>query len=457
MAGDPRYVLEGHTVQREVTLKEGMTHVESRNGDEFLAALGGRALTETGLLPPGLVSVRRAGAYEQLVVVLGPAIERVIWGAYEHDGEAKSYPVAQPYRIYIGEFKEGQFLGGRMFYSPTPITGYASPLYHANVPNLNCKGYRGNGVGWVCLYHRDTTTAMTLAERVAYLGLRMSGNEAYNDANMSETDGARFYQAAGKPRFTWDPAAWEAKTDTDGLHWVTDPELWLPITVGGIDDQDRHRDGGEPLTLGMAMTGTAAYYYGDHDGPRLYNAHARGLEVAPERLAREVLVPAYQAAALTGTWTREAHAPAPVADAIIPAGTSPMGTAHELADLGSALQQLKVALYKDQAQTAQAQPGLAPAAVVVQALGPPGSSTGFHCEAPGPPHPPDTPLSHITAYYHVEGVFPSYLCAPHFEERYGRCATCDEYFAVDQLVVDATGAMHCPSCLTTAAAHVEAG
>jgi hypothetical protein len=198
----------------------------------------------------------------------------VNWGAHEGDSKAKAYYVAQPYRVVIGDFENGNLLGARMFYSPYPITSPNNLLYHVNLPNINCKGYRGNGVGWICLYHKDDWSDLPFNEKVSRFIERCSGVETYNDANMSETDGARFYAARSKPSYISDPALWQQKSE-EGFEWTLDEDLWIPVLVQDIDHQDKHYDDGEPLTLAMAMLGNYQAYYSDKNIPKMYNVISR--------------------------------------------------------------------------------------------------------------------------------------------------------------------------------------
>ena len=254
---------------------------------------------DTGLLPcpgNGLITYRKALGHEQIVYQIAPSKQRIIWGAYEGDKQAGEYYVAQPYRIVIGDYNNGTFIGARHFYSPVPITSPDLPLYHVNLPNLNCVGYpylkpinKGVGVGWMCLYpSKKDESKFTLAEKVHRLLRRASGDEAYNDQNMSETDGPRFYkkQKNNNPKlsFLWDPHKWQSKTEKEGVDWVLDPDLWIPVLVTDIDSQDRHVPNGKPLTYGMALTGFYRSYYQDpweNLGNKPINVLVRGQELDP--------------------------------------------------------------------------------------------------------------------------------------------------------------------------------
>lgn len=280
MASKQRLAITPEGVTREIEVA-GTLNTDTRDLASFAAQLGARVPFETGIMPPGVISLRQAGDRMQIVSVGPPGINLVYWGARERDPNAGLYQLAQPWRIILSEWVNGALLGARMFYAPKPIIDLNQPLFHQNVPNLNCKGYgQGNGVGWVCLYHRETWvnkdgSPMTLGEKIVRVMERCSGVEAYNDANMSSTDGARFYKAAKRPDYFWDPKKWEAKSKKDGFEWTLDENLLLPILVKDQDNQDRHHDGGVPLTLKMAMVGNAAAYYGDTAYPKFLNAFVR--------------------------------------------------------------------------------------------------------------------------------------------------------------------------------------
>jgi hypothetical protein len=254
-----------------------LDHVVDKDLVSFYQTFSQHASIDTGLLPldgTGVLAIRSAGPHTQIVTQHKPGNYYVNWGSHEGDRNAKTYYVAQPYRIVIGDFKDGNLLGARMFYSPYPITSPNALLYHVNLPNINCKGYRGNGVGWICLYHKDDWSHLPFNEKVALFVERCSGVETYNDANMSETDGPRFYQQNGKPSYLWNPESWEQKSQ-EGYTWTLDPGLWIPVIVKDMDNQDKHYESGQHLTLAMAMLGNYQGYYTDQDIPKMYNKVSR--------------------------------------------------------------------------------------------------------------------------------------------------------------------------------------
>lgn len=272
----------GNFVFRSIVNSFGLENVTDKDIFSFYSTFSQFAYQDTGLLPvngTGLLSVRSAGNHMQIAYQYEPGMYRINWGKNENDPGAEVYHVAQPYRIVIGDFINGNFYGARVFYSLEPISHVEVPLYHVNLPNINCKGYRGNGVGWVCLYQNHNITEFPFNEKLIYLLDRCSGAEAYNDENMSETDGPRFYQSYYKNDEAysrlWDPKQWQASSAENGYEWTLDSDLWVPILVSGIDNQSQHDPSGIPLTFGMAIFGNYAAYYNDTYLPKPINAIAR--------------------------------------------------------------------------------------------------------------------------------------------------------------------------------------
>jgi len=237
---------------------------------------------DTGLLPldgTGLLAIRKAGDHTQVVYQHKPGIYYVNWGVYEKDIDAKKYYLAQPYRIVIIDFLNDNLLGARTFYSTVPVTHPDIPLYHVNLPNINCRGYRGNAVGWICLYHNEDWSSLPFNERLMKAIDRCSGTEAYNDSNMSETDGPRFYSTYYKNNlnyeYLWNPLLWEKKTCQAGYDWTLDQNIWIPVLVDSVDSQSCHNSNGEQLTLKMAIFGNYQAYYSDKYIPKPINAIER--------------------------------------------------------------------------------------------------------------------------------------------------------------------------------------
>jgi hypothetical protein len=269
---------ESTIVARSTVKSFNLDHVTDKDLTSYYRQISNQALFDTGLLPlngTGVLSIRSAGRHTQIAFQHTPALAYINWGATEGDRNAKAYLLAQPYRIWIADLLDGNLYGARMFYSPYPISHPDQPLYHINLPNTNCKGYRGNGVGWQCLYHNEDWTNLSFNDKVNKLIQRCSGIEAYNDANMSETDGPRFYREKGKPEYLTDPAAWQEKSQAEGFEWTLDEDLWIPVLVKDLDNQDKHYDDGQPLTLSMALLGNYNSYYNDTYHPKLVNAFAR--------------------------------------------------------------------------------------------------------------------------------------------------------------------------------------
>ena len=269
---------QGNFSFRSTVQSYGLDHVTDKDLTSFYMTFSQYSYQDTGLLPvdgSGLLCIRSAGNHTQIAYQHAPGMYYINWGAYEGDRSAVKYYVAQPYRIVIADLLNGNLLGARTFYSPIPITYPSAPLYHVNLPNINCRGYRGNGVGWICLYHNEDISSYPFSEKLAKILDRCSGTEAYNDQNMSETDGPRFYSDKKKPQYLWDPIQWSTKSSDEGFAWTLDPDLWIPVLISDIDAQDRHSDKGVPLTFAGALLGNYQSYYTDTLIPKPVNLIAR--------------------------------------------------------------------------------------------------------------------------------------------------------------------------------------
>lgn len=270
---------ERAVVFRSTVNSYGLEHVTDKDLFSFYTQFSKSAFLDTGLLPvdgTGVLSIRSALNHTQVAYQHAPGKYYINWGATEGDPYAIKYLVAQPYRIVIIDFLDNNLLGARTFYSPYPVTHPNTQLYHVNLPNINCRGYRGNGVGWICLYHNEDLSQYPFNERLVKAIERCSGVEAYNDANMSETDGTRFYQEhRPNNRFLYDPKEWEKKTEQDGVDWTLDEDLWIPILVQDFDHQDKHYSDGQPLTFVDALFGNYQAYYYDKLRPKPVNAISR--------------------------------------------------------------------------------------------------------------------------------------------------------------------------------------
>jgi len=265
---------EGNLTFRSSVNSFGLDHVTDKDMTSFYTSFSNYAYVDTGLMPvdgSGLLALRSAGNHTQIVYQHKPGMYYINWGSHEGDKNAVKYYVAQPYRIVIADLMDGNIYGARTFYSPVPITYPDAPLYHVNLPNINCKGYRGNGVGWICLYHNEDISTYPFGEKLAKILDRCSGTEAYNDNNMSETDGPRFYHENKKPIHLSNPHEWEAYSQQNGHEWTLDPDLWIPILVKDRDNQDKHYPKGQPLTLADAITGNYQAYYTDNTIPKPVN------------------------------------------------------------------------------------------------------------------------------------------------------------------------------------------
>lgn len=282
---------DGNYILRSSITSFGLNQVTDKDIVSFYKHFSSTASFDTGLIPldgTGVLSIRSAGYDMQIAIQHAPGCYHINWGDTEGDRNASTYYLAQPYRIVVGDFVNGNLLGARMFYSPIPITHPNQPLYHVNLPNINCKGYRGNGVGWICLYLKEDWSSFSFNEKVAKLIERCSGVETYNDANMSETDGPRFYMNQYQKKhgsdfqqydYLWYPNKWQEKSvdqnGKDSYSWTLNQDLWIPILVESMDSQASHHPDGIPLTFSMALLGNYQAYYTDKRIPKLYNIVAR--------------------------------------------------------------------------------------------------------------------------------------------------------------------------------------
>lgn len=286
----------GSYVLRSTVESFNLQQITDKDIISFYQNFSAYSVFDTGLLPldgTGLLSIRSAGNHMQIAVQHKPGLYYINWGAHEGDYNAKTYFLAQPYRIVVGDFVDGNLLGARMFYSPVPITHPEAPLYHVNLPNINCKGYRGNGVGWICLYLKEDWSNVPFNEKVSRFIERCSGVETYNDANMSETDGPRFYRdhynCDEDLAYLWDPARWQDKSTEEGYEWTLDPNIWIPVKVHSIDKQGQHDSNGIQLTFAGALLGNYQAYYTDNNIPKFYNVFARpDLSIKNDQIAKFV-------------------------------------------------------------------------------------------------------------------------------------------------------------------------
>jgi len=265
-----------------------LDHVVNKDIVSFYTSFSKYSYFDTGLLPldgTGLLGIRTAGGHTQVIYQYKPGLYHINWGETENDDNYKNYYLAQPYRIVIVDFLNDDLLGARTFYSLEPAYHSGISLYHVNLPNINCKGYRGNGVGWICLYHNEDWTQLPFNERLSKALERCSGVEVYNDANMNETDGPRFYQQNSMPDYTYNPLVWQEKSVQQGFDWTLDPSNWISVLVKDKDNQGAHYKDGIQLTLLDAITGNYQAYYYDTMLPKPINAITRSdLSITPKQV-----------------------------------------------------------------------------------------------------------------------------------------------------------------------------
>lgn len=231
----------------------------------FKTITSSNSSVDTGLMPQdgsGILSYRSAGAYSQLVYQQAPGSSLVKWGQYENDDDAKVYKLAHPYKIFIADFHSDTLVGLRHFFANEAIFDGSEILYHTPYPNTNCQGYNGTSVGWVCLYRTSGTPLLTVSEKLDYAWQRESGlHEPYNNDNMSETDGPRFYYSNGINIYN-DPEAWQNKTLKEGFDWISDTDFLIPIKTND-EHHLTHDDEGVVYTLDKAMNDSYIPYYSD--------------------------------------------------------------------------------------------------------------------------------------------------------------------------------------------------
>jgi len=290
---------ESGNISVQSTVKSfNLDHVTEKDIVSFYNYFSQYAAWDTGLLPvdgSGMLSIRTAGVYTQFAYQHKPGLYHINWSVSE-GSPATPYYLAQPWRIIICDMKDGNLLGARMFYSPYPITSPTQPLYHVNLPNTNCKGYRKNGVGWQCLYQNEDWSTLPLNERIVRFIERCSGVETFNDGNMSETDGPRFYRDHNKPEYLWDPVEWQYKSEKQGYEWTLDESLWIPVLVTDKDKQSQHDSTGNPLTFADALVGDYRAHYYDDQETKPINAIIRPDKELPASTVMQYFVAAYASA-----------------------------------------------------------------------------------------------------------------------------------------------------------------
>jgi hypothetical protein len=246
---------------------------------DLMSSMSKNAWIETDLLPvsgAGMLSYRAAFGSEQIIYQIPPGVYTVRWGDTENDMYAENYQLAHPWKVVIADFKDGNFLGVRHFYSPDSIVYWDQPLYAVNLPNTNTRGYNGTSIGWVCLYLKDDTQKYSLAEKVDYIIHRESGlSEPYNNNNMNNTDGTRFYERNGAPVFMYNPSEWQLKTQKEGYSWILDSNLLIDLHVSTDGHAERYDQESPVYTLRRASFEPYSAYYSDNLYDKPFNILSR--------------------------------------------------------------------------------------------------------------------------------------------------------------------------------------
>jgi hypothetical protein len=286
---------QGNIAVQSTVKSFNLDHVTNKDISSFYKAFSQYAAWDTGLLPvdgSGILCIRTAGEYVQFAYQHKPGLYHVNWSSTEGSA-ATAYYLAQPYRIIICDMYQGNLLGARTFYSPYPITNPSQQLYHVNLPNINCLGYRKNGVGWICLYQNESWDDLPLNERITRFIERCSGVETYNDGNMSETDGPRLYRSNSYPSFLYDPIEWQQKSEQEGFEWTLDESMWIPVLVESMDSQGHHEPNGFPLTFADAIVGDYRAHYYDNKETKPINAIIRPDKELDEKETMSYFIKAY--------------------------------------------------------------------------------------------------------------------------------------------------------------------
>ena len=290
MSFNPSFKISKRGVQRDIlTDSDTKMSSETMSLSRYADNISSKAKLDLGLMPEGIRLFRQNLGYAQVVVELPPGVNRNIWGEEEGDPDAEHFMLAQPYRILIIDFQDDNFLGARIFYSTTPIYDLDIPLYNANLSNVNCFGYSGNAVGWLCLYNNEELSNKPWEYKIRRMIERCSGEEVFNFANMHETDGIKLYYNLSDHEFLSNVSAWERKSDEEGFEWTLNDNIWIPVMVESEDSQGTNNFSDEfldlfrndeltrdidddmtiyksesvQLTLRMALDGKYAATYGD--------------------------------------------------------------------------------------------------------------------------------------------------------------------------------------------------
>jgi hypothetical protein len=210
-------------------------------------------------LNTGLLRYRQIGQFSQVTYQVEPQETLISWG--ESEGSSKNlFNLAIPYKIWVADFSKDLLVGLRHFFSPIPAVEIDTTLYHTAFPNTNCKGYQGTSVGWVCLYRTGKDPLVTVSDKIQYAYERESGlSEPYNDNNMSQTDGPRFYKENSINLFK-NGEVWQKRTQEEGLDWVCDASNLIEIRTSQ-KHHEKHDSGGSTYTLQAAMEDFYQPYY----------------------------------------------------------------------------------------------------------------------------------------------------------------------------------------------------
>lgn len=206
---------------------------------------------DTGVLPvsgTGLLRYQKGVTQDNITIEqVAIQIEPRRYNAnFNYAGIANSALVSHPYLVLVSDWFNGRFKGCRGYYSPTPIKSDSSPLYHINLPNMNCLGYRDTTVGWICFYpdqetgleYIDTTT---VEGKITYTAARWYDEPFVS--TMTETDGPKMYtlyrKAMGrhKPLSTINrPGAFSRRsTKNKTPDWICQEKYLIPILVGELE------------------------------------------------------------------------------------------------------------------------------------------------------------------------------------------------------------------------------
>ena len=260
---------------------------------------------DTGLMPrddSGLLRYRAIGDFEQIVYQVEAGYHTVKWGHHENDIHAQMFSLLHPNKIWIADWHKGKMVGIRHFATNEPVYSADQYLYHLPLPNTNCRGYSGTSVGWVCLYRTMTDELHTLRDKIDYSYQRESGlNEPYNDVNMSETDGPRFYEDKNIMTFA-SPSRWQELGQNNDVQWFVDQLIRIDVSPEStVKDAHSNAESAEPYTLEAAMDGIYMPYYPHSMSAVERSFYDKGwsqasaeLDLTPQAVSRLLTLPAVE-------------------------------------------------------------------------------------------------------------------------------------------------------------------